>query len=139
MFFRNEKADTQCELTSALISFLDSADAKYIHAFETRSARYMLGYFTNDCIVSMGKWITTKASSRFFAERRMRQTTWDLVEAGNPFVVRKTCSFKSVHWTLSRTMKVSDDYTELWTVEKNGNEYLVAAVNLETQEYGSII
>ena len=115
-----------------LMSFLEEADELYIRAFETRSIGILKNHFTRECCLNISRWIVNEASSRFFGDKKFRNTTWKMVEnENNKYVIIKTCVYKDIRLTLSRTMKVSEDYKERWTVQVTPEEYFIQSVCLE--------
>lgn len=124
------KKKKQTDIDDDLMSFLEEADKLYIRAFETRSIGILKEYFTRDCCLAISRWIVAEASSRFFSEERFRNTTWSVTEnSGTKVVLLKQCTYKDVHITASRSMKVSDDYQETWVINVTPEEYWVASVS----------
>ena len=127
MFGFKEKKQT--DIADDLYEFLEEADKLYIRAFETRSIGILKEYFTRDCCLAISRWIVAEASSRYFSEERFRNTTWEISEeSSTQIVLRKQCVYRDVRLTASRTMKVSDDYEEMWTVAVSPDEYWVTSV-----------
>ena len=112
-----------------IYEFLLEADRLYIKAFETRSVGLLREFFTRDCIFSLGNWIANEASSRYFADEQFRDTSFELLSSsGQNIRVRKTCIYKDIRLTLSRTMKVSEDYMEDWVLNITPNEIWVQSI-----------
>lgn len=123
------KKKKQTDIVDDLYEFLEEADKLYIRAFETRSIGILKEYFTRDCCLAISRWIVAEASSRYFSEERFRNTTWEISEeSSTQIVLRKQCVYRDVRLTASRTMKVSDDYEEMWTVAVSPDEYWVTSV-----------
>lgn len=123
------KKKKQTDIADDLYEFLEEADKLYIRAFETRSICILKEYFTRDCCIAISRWIVAEASSRYFSEERFRNTTWEISEeSSTQIVLRKQCVYRDVRLTASRTMKVSDDYEEMWTVAVSPDEYWVTSV-----------
>lgn len=123
------KKKKQTDIADDLYEFLEEADKLYIRAFETRSIGILKEYFTRDCCLAISRWIVAEASSRYFSEERFRNTTWEISEeSSTQIVLRKQCVYRDVRLTVSRTMKVSDDYEEMWTVAVSPDEYWVTSV-----------
>lgn len=123
------KKKKQTDIADDLYEFLEEADKLYIRAFETRSIGILKEYFTRDCCLAISRWIVAEASSRYFSEERFRNTTWEISEeSSTQIVLRKQCVYRDVRLTASRTMKVSDDYEEMWTVTVSPDEYWVTSV-----------
>lgn len=124
-----KKKNKQTGIADDLYEFLEEADKLYIRAFETRSIGLLKDYFTRDCCLAISRWIVAEASSRYFSEERFRNTTWVILEESSAQVVlRKQCVYRDVRLTASRSMKISDDYEELWTIEVSPEEYWVSSV-----------
>lgn len=120
------------DIDDDLRNFLEEADKLYIKAFETRSIGILKEYFTRDCCMALSRWIVNEASSRFFGDKKFRNTTWEMVQNdGNLCAIIKTCVYKDIHLTMSRTMKVSDDYREKWIIQVTPDEYWVESITLE--------
>lgn len=112
-----------------LQKFLDEADECYIKAFETRSISVLKKHFTLECCRKMSVWIVNEASSRFFGDEKFRTTTWTVLEETDSLVtIQKECTYKNIKISMSRNMKVSDDYKEVWTVEITPDGYMVRSV-----------
>lgn len=127
--FGKKKKNKQTGIADDLYEFLEEADKLYIRAFETRSIGLLKDYFTRNCCMAISRWIVAEASSRYFSEERFRNTTWEILEESSAQVVlRKQCVYRDVRLTASRSMKISDDYEELWTVEVSPEEYWVSSV-----------
>lgn len=125
----DKKKNKQTGIADDLYEFLEEADKLYIRAFETRSIGLLKDYFTRDCCLAISRWIVAEASSRYFSEERFRNTTWEILEESSAQVVlRKQCVYRDVRLTASRSMKISDDYEELWTIEVSPEEYWVSSV-----------
>lgn len=130
----SKSKDTQQALSidKDLRSFLEEADTLYIKAFETRSLGCLKEYFTRECILMLSRWIVNEASSRFFGDKKFRNTSWEMIQKdSNQCIVIKTCIYKDIHLTMSRSMKVSDDYIERWIIQVTPDEYWVQSINLE--------
>lgn len=124
-----KKNNKQTGIADDLYEFLEEADKLYIRAFETRSIGLLKDYFTRDCCMAISRWIVAEASSRYFSEERFRNTTWEILEESSTQVVlRKQCVYRDVRLTASRSMKISDDYEELWTIQVSPEEYWVSSV-----------
>lgn len=124
-----KKNNKQTGIADDLYEFLEEADKLYIRAFETRSIGLLKDYFTRDCCMAISRWIVAEASSRYFSEERFRNTTWEILEESSTQVVlRKQCVYRDVRLTASRSMKISDDYEELWTIRVSPEEYWVSSV-----------
>lgn len=124
-----KKAKTHNGLPADLYDFLEEADAKYIRAFETRSISVLKDYFTRECVYTISRWIVAEASSRYFSNEKFRETTWTILnQMPNEIVLQKECIYKDIRLSLSRTMKVSDDYKERWVISVTPEEYWVTDV-----------
>ena len=109
--------------------FLDEADKLYIKAFETRTISVLKTHFTLECCRKMSVWITNDASSRFFGDEKFRTTTWTILEENDTLVkIQKECVFKDIKISMSRNMKVSDDYQEIWELDVTTKGYMVRSV-----------
>lgn len=127
--FGRKKNTKSNGIAEDLSMFLDEADARYIKAFETRSVRVLKEYFTKDCCIMMSRWIVAEASSRYFSEERFRNTYWEITEQSpTQIVVHKKCIYDDIHLTISRVMKVSEDYEELWYISVTPDEYWVTDI-----------
>jgi hypothetical protein len=124
-----KKKQSHNGIADDLYEFLEEADKLYIKAFETRSIGILKDYFTRECCRALSVWIVNEASSRFFSEERFRNTTWEIFQqSATNIVLRKQCVYRDIHLTMSRTMKVSDDYAEEWTVQVTPDEFWVSNV-----------
>jgi hypothetical protein len=124
-----KKKQKQTDIADDLYEFLEEADRRYIRAFETRSIGLLKDYFTRDCCLAISQWIVLEASSRYFSEERFRNTTWTITEKSDTqIILHKECIYKDVKLTLSRTMKISDDYEEVWVIKVSPDEYWVSSV-----------
>ena len=116
-------------LPDDLYEFLEEADERYIRAFETRSIGLLKEHFTRDCCYAISRWILAEASSRYFCDEKFRTTTWTVVsETPERVELEKECIYKDIKLTISRSMKVSDDYKELWSVIISPTEFWVDSV-----------
>jgi hypothetical protein len=130
MFGRNKD---HSGLPSDLYEFLQEADKLYIKAFETRSIGLLKDYFTRDCCFAISRWILAEASSRYFSDEKFRRTTWTILnQSPTEIILQKDCTYKDIRLTISRSMKVSDDYKEIWRLNVSPEEYWVASVELTT-------
>lgn len=112
-----------------LYDFLSEADRLYIRAFETRSIGLLKEHFTRDCCFAISRWIIAEASERYFSDEKFRKTSWEILsDNGTETVLIKECIYKDIHITMSRQMKVSDDYKEKWTVQVTPDEFWVSSV-----------
>lgn len=112
-----------------LYEFLEEADRLYIRAFETRTIGILKEYFTRDCCFAISRWIVAEASARYFSDPRYRKTSWNILsQTETEITVEKECIYKDIHLTMSKQMKVSDDYKEKWTVFVTPDEYWVSDV-----------
>lgn len=128
MFKRKSKKHNG--LPEDLQEFLEEADRLFIKAFETRSISVMKDYFTRECCFTISRWIVAEASSRYFGQEKFRETTWTILEqTPTKYVLEKTCVYKDIRISLSRTMKVSDDYREQWSINVTPEEYWVTDVH----------
>ena len=112
-----------------LYDFLKVADAAYIRAFETRSVGLLREFFTPDCCMAISQWIVAEASLRYFGNEKFRNTKWivESSEVGSITLI-KECIYRDIKLSLSKTMKVSDDYRERWTIKVTPEEYIVTSV-----------
>lgn len=118
-------------LPDDLYEFLEEADKLYIRAFETRSIGLLKEHFTRDCCFAISRWILAEASSRYFSDEKFRQTSWKIVnETSSEIEIEKDCTYRDIHLTVTRSMKVSDDYRESWKVRVTPEEYWVMSVQL---------
>lgn len=116
-------------LPDDLYVFLNEADKLYIKAFETRSVRILMDYFTVDCIRSISQSIIYEGASRYFSEERFRETKWSVLsEEVDEAKVKKLCIYRSVRISPLRKMKISDDYAEEWTVSISEDEFWVTNI-----------
>lgn len=123
-------------IASDLSYFLDEADRLYIRAFETRSIGILKTHFTVECCRMISRWIVAEASSRYFSEERFRDTLWEVTEESPTMIsVIKKCVYKDIKLSLTRTMKVSEDYTELWCIQVSPDEYWVSDIQSVEGEY----
>lgn len=130
-----KKKNNHSGLPDDLYEFLQEADKLYIRAFETRSIGVLKEYFTRDCCYAISRWIVAEASLRYFSDERFRTTTWSIISQTNEQVsLMKDCVYKDIRLTVSRSMKVSDDYREVWTVMITPEEFLVSSVVPAAQE-----
>jgi hypothetical protein len=120
----NNKADD-------LYKFLEEADKAYIKAFETRSIGLLKNHFSRNCCYDISRWIVAAASSRYFSDEKFRQTTWDILEkSDSKIVLEKTCVYKNIKLSLTRSMKISEDYKEKWVVSKTDLGFIIESVVL---------
>ena len=120
-------------LPNDLYEFLEEADRLYIKAFETRTIGILKEYFTRDCCFAISRWIIAEASSRYFCDEKYRKTTWSIVQSTpTEIILEKDCVYKDIHLTISRSMKVSDDYKESWRIQVVPNGYMVAGIQMAT-------
>lgn len=125
------KKNKHVNMPDDLYEFLEEADRLYIRAFETRSIGILKEYFTTECCYMLSRWIIAEASERYFSDEKFRTTSWEILSDNQSEVVlRKECVYKDIHLTMTRQMKVSDDYTERWTVIVTPDEFWVS--NIET-------
>lgn len=128
MFGRKPKSHNG--IPNDLYDFLEEADALYIKAFETRSIGVLKEYFTKECCRAISLWIVAEASSRYFSDEKFRETTWTiLTQTAEEITLQKECVYRNIRLSLNRTMKVSDDYKEQWTVKVTPEEFWVTSVN----------
>lgn len=112
-----------------LYEFLVEADRLYIKAFETRSIGLLKNHFTRDCCFAISRWILAEASTRYFSDEKFRTTSWDILsQSESTIVVSKECVYKDIHLTMTKQMKVSDDYKEEWTIFVTPEEYWVSDI-----------
>lgn len=124
-----KKKNNHSGLPDDLYEFLEEADRLYIKAFETRSIGILKEYFTKECCFSISRWILAEASSRYFCDEKFRNTTWTITsQTPTQIVLEKDCVYKDIRLTVSRSMKVSDDYKEIWSITVTPDEYWVASV-----------
>lgn len=127
MFGRKPK--THNGIPNDLYEFLEEADELYIRSFETRSIGVLKDFFTRDCCYVISRWIIAEASSRYFSDKKFRETTWTILnQTPTEVTLMKECIYKDIKLNLSRTMKVSDDYKEEWVVKITPEEFWVTAV-----------
>lgn len=125
MFGKN-KSKPHNNMPNDLYEFLVEADKLYIRAFETRSIGILKEYFTRDCCYAISRWIIAEASTRYFSDEKFRTTSWDILSQNeSEIIVNKECVYKDIHLTMTRQMKVSDDYKEQWTISVTPDEYWV--------------
>ena len=116
-------------VTAELQEFLEEADERYIKAFETRSIGVLTEYFTRDCCRMISRAILAEASFRYFSDAKFRETTWNIIsETPTVIEVEKQCIYRNVKLSLTKSMKISDDYVEKWTVQVSPEEYWVSNV-----------
>ena len=131
MLFGKNKNKSNNGIADDLYEFLEEADKLYIKAFETRSVGLLKEHFTLECCRAISRWIVAEASSRYFSDAKFRTTTWNIIDNGTDFTrLEKSCIYKDIHITVSRTMKVSDDYKEIWAVKITPDEFWVESVTL---------
>lgn len=131
--FGKKKKDNHSGLPDDLYEFLEEADSLYIRAFETRSIGLLKDYFTRDCCRAISSWIVAEASLRYFSDEKFRTTTWEIVsESPTQISLIKDCVYKDIRLTVSRSMKVSDDYREVWNVMVTPEEFWVTSVEPAT-------
>lgn len=124
-----KKKDSHSGLPNDLYEFLEEADRLYIKAFETRSIGILKEYFTRECCYAISRWIVAEASSRYFCDEKFRNTTWTITsQTPDQIVLEKDCVYKDIRLTVSRSMKVSDDYKEIWSIMVTPDEYWVTSV-----------
>lgn len=124
-----KKQANRSNLPSDLYEFLEEADALYIRAFETRSIGILKDHFTRACCQAISRWICAEASARYFSDAKFRNTTWEVVnDTGEQVELEKDCVYKDIKLTFSRSMKVSDDYKEIWRVMITPDEFWVVSV-----------
>ncbi len=122
-------------LPDDLYEFLTEADALYIRAFETRTITILKDYFTRECCIAISNWIVAEASLRYFSDERYRNTTWTIVSQTDSHIsLKKECVYKDIRLSMSRSMKVSDDYQEIWEIVVSPEEFWVESVVPATQE-----
>ena len=128
---KNKQVNTN-GVDDELNDFLEEADSLYIKAFETRSIGVLKDYFTRECCIALSRVIVATASSRYFSEERFRNTTWEIINRTETnVVVRKRCIYNDIHLTVTRTMKVSEDYEEVWYISVTPDEFWVTKVETE--------
>lgn len=128
--FGKKKTLSQPGIPDDLYGFLTEADGLYIRAFETRSIGLLKEHFTRDCCIAISRWIVAEASSRYFCDEKFRQTTWTIQsESLTQIVLEKDVVYKDIRLSMSRSLKVSDDYRELWSVTVTPEEYWVNSVS----------
>lgn len=119
-------------LSSEIISFLREADVAYIGAYETRNMSLLKEYFNRDAIIKLGVLIRNTAGTRYFANEKFRTTSWTLMEDyGDSIVVEKSVVFSVIRVAGSTKIKISQDYTEYWTIEITEDEILVSDIRME--------
>ena len=124
-----KKKNKHGNIPDDLYEFLEEADRLYIRAFETRSIGILKEYFTKDCCYAISRWIIAEASERYFSDEKFRTTSWELlVDNQSEVVLKKECVYKDIHLTMTRQMKVSDDYKEKWTILVTPDEFWVSSV-----------
>lgn len=130
MFGRKSKSSEQHNgVSDDLYEFLEEADKLYIKAFETRSVSVMKDFFTRKCCKEIGNWIVAEASSRYFSDERFRTTTWIPISiTSTQAILHKKVVYKDIRLNLTKTMKVSEDYVEEWTVQVSPDEFWVEHV-----------
>lgn len=127
MFGKKKRLDSG--IADDLYEFLEEADKLYIKAFETRSVGLLKEYFTLECCRAISRWIVAEASSRYFSDAKFRSTVWKIVQDDSELMtLEKSCTYKDIHITVSRTMKVSDDYKEMWVIRVTPSEFWVESV-----------
>lgn len=130
--FGKKKKNTS-GIADDLFEFLEEADARYIKAFETRSIGILKDYFTRDCCLAISRWIVADASSRYFSDQKLRTTTWTILnESDTSICIMKDVVYHDIRLTVSRTMKVSEDYREEWRISVMPDEFFVTSVSLMT-------
>lgn len=128
------KKNNHNNIPNDLYEFLTEADRLYIRAFETRSIGLLKEHFTRDCCFSISRWIIAEAAERYFSDEKFRTTSWEILSDNqSEIIVKKTCVYKDIHITMSRQMKVSDDYIENWTILVTPDEYWVSDIATVTQ------
>lgn len=131
MFGRKDKDKT----ADSLISFLEEADKLYIKAFETRSIGVMKSMFTRECCYAISRWIIAQASSRYFSDDKFRCTEWNVLQRTQTYaMVQKTCTYRDIKLSSKRSMKVSDDYSEVWEIEISPSGFVVT--NIKDFKFG---
>lgn len=130
-FGKKKEVQKQNGIADDLLEFLNEADALYIKAFETRSIGLLKNHFTRECCYAISRWIVAEASSRYFSDEKFRNTIWAVEQDnGNSIVLTKECTFRDIRISIGRTMKVSDDYKETWTINVTPDEFWVSDVVL---------
>ena len=115
-------------LSSNLQKFLEEADKCYVSAFQIRSIAVLKNHFSRECALAMLSWINAEASSRLLLHDKVRKTEWVIQSEDNVSLkILKSCVYREVRLTMSKTMKMSDDYQEIWTVD-NTNGYMVTSI-----------
>lgn len=112
-----------------IMEFLLEADKLYYRAFETRNIVILKEYFTRDCCVALSKVIVAEAASRYFSNEKFRNTTWSVIQSSDIMgIYKKVVVFENikVHGTLG--MKVSQDFTEEWTISISPDDLFVTKV-----------
>ena len=124
-----KKKDNHCGVDSDLYDFLKEADNAYIRAFETRSVGLLRDLFSPQCCMAISQWIVAEASLRYFGNEKFRNTKWTVESSEvDSIVLLKECVYRDIKLSLTKTIKVSDDYKERWTVKVTPDEYLVVNV-----------
>lgn len=110
-----------------LLQFLEEANDVYIRAWETRSISLLKNHFTVKGARGIGTWIVQEASSRYFCDKKFRDVEWTQLERTDNFAkYRLVCTFRSQKLLLSgKSMKLSDDYAEIWSILIDGKSYRV--------------
>lgn len=130
-FGKKKEVQKQNGIADDLLEFLNEADALYIKAFETRSIGLLKNHFTRECCYAISRWIVAEASSRYFSDEKFRNTIWAVEQDnGSSIVLTKECTFRDIRISIGRTMKVSDDYKETWTINVTPDEFWVSDVVL---------
>ena len=131
--WQDEEEEEVLELPVEFERFLDMADEAYIRAYETRNLPCLKDFFTRECILRLGSLIANTAGGRYFANDKFRTTYWTPISRPNEktWIVQKDVVFSDIHVAGSMRMKVSQDYTEMWTLYVTEEELLVSAVHLE--------
>lgn len=125
-----KKKTNHSDLPDDLYEFLKEADALYIRAFETRSIGILKEHFTRECCLAISRWIVAEASSRYFSDEKFRTTSWKIVtESTSEINIEKDCTYRDIRLTVTRSMKVSDDYRESWSVKVTPDEFWVTSVS----------
>lgn len=116
-----------------LLKFLESADALYIEAYQTRRYGILSDRFSQQAMEGVNLNVLYKGELRYFAEKHYRKNTWEILEEdAEKLVLLKTQIYKIIHVSLLKTMKASSDYQEEWTVYKNGKYgYTVSGIGQE--------
>lgn len=100
-------------------AFLNKVDEAYMRAFSTKGVKALMDYMSPECLSKVRTWVYT-TNIRYFGAEKFRTTTWEVLTEKNGILsLRKTVVFAKVKVTNRMSMKVAEDYEEVWRVDTN--------------------